>query len=129
MAPATAPPTTGTAICPYCAGNKEKVYKDEHIITAPLVTDLNELLRHRDESNDRVIDLTPDAPEGEKLTATRPKMQTVVVDGLSVSLPTGLRPIIKHPCPATLDSEGRRVGAGHTVTLYCDDVEKGGKVQ
>lgn len=127
-----ASPTTGTAPCSYCANagdreviladgtrisGRDLVMKQLYIVSGPLITDLNELLRHRDESDDRVIDLTPDAPEHEKLTATRPKMQEVQLDGLTVRLPTGFRPIFRHKCPTI----------GRDVTLYAD--VEGGSVQ
>lgn len=121
-----ATPTTGTAICPYCATVQERVMKNEHIVSGPLITDLDDLRRHRDESGDRVIDLTPDAPDHEKVTATRPAMRVVELDGLTVRVPSGFRPIFRHYCP-TIREGDRTLGAGHVVTLYADT--EGGSVQ
>jgi hypothetical protein len=109
---------TGTATCPYCAGDRELVMAGRHVVSGPLVTDHTELLRHRDESSDAIVHLgQPDDEDYEENTATRPRLVEVEVEGVKTLQPGGLRPIFKHLCPSTKQA----------VTLYADT--EGGSVQ
>lgn len=120
-----AAPTTGTAICPYCASRQELVMKGEHVVTGRLIRSHTELLRFRDESGDKQVDFTTgklaadlDEDEvNEAVLRSVPATRTVQVDGLEVRLPAGLRPAFTHICPVI----------GHSVTLYGDT--EGGSVQ
>lgn len=127
MAPsASAPaPTTGTAICPYCASSQELVMKGAHVVSGRIIRSHTELLRFRDESGDQQVDhvtgkLAANLDEDEADEAilhSIPAMRTIQVDGLEVRIPAGFRPAFRHLCPTI----------GHMVTLYGDT--EGGSVQ
>src|SRR5260370_9487562 len=99
-----ATPTTGTAICPYCAGSQERVMRGEHVVSGRLVTSHTELLRHRDESKDLQVDkrtgkLAADLEEDEldeAVVASVPAMRTIEVDRLQAKIPSGFRPIFNN---------------------------------
>jgi hypothetical protein len=102
---------TGTAVCPFCAGDRERVLRNEHVVSGSLVTKYSELIRHRDESQDPQVEIAED------VLASRPATREVEIDGLKVSMPTGFRPHFSHLCPTVQ----------HAVTLYADT--EGGSVQ
>lgn len=95
---------TGTAICPYCAGDQPTVVAGRHIVSGPLETRYSELVRHRDESQDPQVEIQ------EGVVATRPLTREVEIDGLKVEVPTGFRPHFRHDCPVS----------NQAVTLYAD---------
>jgi hypothetical protein len=103
--------TTGSAICPYCVGDQQRVIRGEHVVSGVLLTDHTELLRHRDESHDQQVEIAPG------VVASRPALREVEIDGLRVTMPAGLRPIFRHFCPVSQQA----------VTLYADSA--GGSVQ
>jgi len=102
-------PTTGTALCLYCASDTNRVRTNDHIVTGPLIRDHTELLRHRDESHDLQVDrrtgkAAEDLDENERelaMVASSPAMQEIEVDGLTVEIPTGFRPCFVHNCPTS----------------------------
>lgn len=116
--------TTGTAVCPHelnayrAQGMAEEVALRQATKTGPLIQDHTELLRHRDESLDPQIDrrtgksvheLTEDEL-AKAIIASTPRLVTVEVEGVPVTLPGGYRPCFQHVCPA----------AKQLVTLYGD---------
>jgi hypothetical protein len=102
---------TGSAVCTYCAGDRERVVRGEHVVSGPLITKYSELLRHRDESQDRQVEIQED------VFVSRPATRTIEIDDLPVEIPIGFRPCFVHLCPTVQ----------HAVTLYADT--EGGKVQ
>ena len=120
-----ATPTTGTARCSYCATNHELVMQNKHVVSGPLIRDLDTLLRLRDESKDPQVDKRTGKPAAElepdevhdAIIATVPRSREVEIDGLVVRMPSGFRPAFRHDCPTV----------GHVVTLYADT--EGGSVQ